>query len=123
MDVPARVAERAHSRWTRNESGCHISAYSVQSRDGQIVGELDVDHRDPDTCDKRCVNVDHLRLLTPEQNRRRQGRKYPLGFCGRGHPDSERVPNHRGAMICPTCKREQTRESAIRVRARKLAAA
>lgn len=150
MDVPARVAERAHSRWTRNESGCHISAYSVQSRGyaqigwqgddgkmhgttahraawvhvhGQIVGELDVDHRDPDTCDKRCVNVDHLRLLTPEQNRRRQGRKYPLGFCGRGHPDSERVPNHRGAMICPTCKREQTRESAIRVRARKLAAA
>lgn len=143
MDIPPRVAQRAYERWTPNEHGCHISTYSVQSKGyaqigwqgddgkmhgttahraawvhvhGQIPAGMEVDHRI--VCDWRCVNVDHLRLLTVAQNRRQEGRAYPVGYCTRGHPDSLRVQTKRGAWICPICKREQTRESYWRVRAR-----
>ncbi|MCV7358473.1 HNH endonuclease signature motif containing protein [Mycolicibacterium fluoranthenivorans] len=147
-EIPERVGQRAFDRWTLGENGCHISTYSVQSRGyaqigwrdekgnhgttahraawvhvhGQVADGFDVDHCNPEHCDKRCVNVDHLRLLTVAQNRRQEGRGFPLGFCKRGHPNSGRVQNHRGAWICPTCKRDQTRESYLRCQARKAAA-
>jgi len=143
--IPERVRQRAFDRWTPNENGCHISTYSVQSRGyaqvgwkddegahsttahraawvhvhGQIIGEFDVDHRDPEHCDKRCVNVDHLRLLTPTQNRQQQGRAFELGLCTRGHSASERRPSNRG-MVCGQCRREWNQESYQR---RKLAVA
>ena len=143
LSIPVRVAQRAFERWTLGENGCRISTYSTQSSGyaqiawlgedgkyhgttahraawvhvhGQIDAGMDVDHIN--VCDTRCVNVGHLRLLTAAQNRRQEGREFPLGFCKRGHPDSERVQNHRGAWICPTCKRKQTRESYLRVRGR-----
>jgi hypothetical protein len=135
LEIPDRVAKRAYERFVANENGCHISTYSVQSRGyaqigwqddngrmhgttahraawvhvhGQIEGEMDVDHRD--VCDKRCVNVNHLRLLTPTQNRQKQGRKFPLGLCTRGHPDSQRIRTKKG-MECGQCRREWNRES------------
>ena len=145
--IPGRVAERAYRNYLCSSSGCHISTYSVQSSgyaqvgwsdsgkarattahraawvymNGQVPDGMDVDHTN--ACDKRCVNVDHLRLLTIAQNRRRQGRGYPVGFCNRGHADSNRIQNHRGAWICPACKKEQTHESAVRVRARRMGVA
>lgn len=147
LQIPARVSQRAYDSWTLGEHGCQISTYSTQSRGyaqvcwkddvgfhgttahraawvhvhGQIVGEFDVDHRDPDHCDRRCVNVEHLRLLTPQQNRRQQGRAFPVGFCKRGHPDSLRVQTKRGEKICPICKREQTQESNLRCKQRRAA--
>lgn len=140
IEIPERVALRAFERWVPNGAGCHISTYSTQSSGyaqigwreagsrtvttahraawvhvhGQITDDMDVDHIH--VCDRRCVNVDHLRLLTPQQNRRQQGRDYPLGFCKRGHPDSERIQNHRGAWICPKCKKQTTHESYLRLK-------
>ncbi|WP_308160131.1 HNH endonuclease signature motif containing protein [Mycolicibacterium goodii] len=141
MIIPERVAQRAHENWEPNENGCHISKYSTQSRGyaqigwfdselgktrmttahraawvhvhGQIEGEMDVDHIDPESCDRRCVNVDHLRLLTPSQNRQQQGRKHPLGLCTRGHDESHRRMTSRG-MVCGQCRREWNRESYAR---------
>ncbi|MBX9918600.1 MAG: HNH endonuclease [Mycolicibacterium frederiksbergense] len=75
---------------------------------------MDVDHRP--TCDRRCVETDHLRLLTAHDNRRRQGRDWPLGECSRGHSDSHRFKSRRG-LICRLCKNEQSRESKQRRKA------
>ncbi|TXH20714.1 MAG: HNH endonuclease [Mycobacterium sp.] len=142
LTIPARVTQRAFVNWTMGDNGCHLSTYSVQSRGyaqigwweegkghattahraawvhvhGQINGEMDVDHRDPDKCDRRCVHVDHLRLLTPSQNRQQQGRKFPLGYCTRGHNSSHRRKTKRG-MVCMQCRREWNRESAARRKA------
>ena len=135
--IPDRVAKRAFERWAETESGCRISTYSVQSRgyaqigwydsdlgktngttahraawvhiNGQVPEGMDVDHTF--VCDRRCVNVSHLRLLTIAQNRQRQGRAFPLGYCTKGHPDSERRMTHRG-MCCRICHRDSNRKKA-----------
>ncbi|MFV8234060.1 HNH endonuclease signature motif containing protein [Mycobacteroides chelonae] len=136
--VPPEVARRAFENWTCAPNGCHISTYSVQSRgyaqigwlggdrkqhgttahraawvhlNGQVPEGMEVDHTY--VCDRRCVNVDHLRLLTSAQNKQHQGRAFPLGFCTRGHPDSERKLTGSG-MECAICRREWNRESARR---------
>lgn len=142
VTIPDRVAQRAFENWTEGDGGCHISTYSTQSSGyaqigwwadgkshmttahraawvhvhGQIEGDMDVDHRP--TCDYRCVNDEHLRLLTPQDNRRRQYGDWPLGECRRGHPDSMRVPSTRGTR-CGECHREESRE---RYRNKQLAA-
>lgn len=146
--IPARVAERAATKWFADSNGCHVSTYSTQSSgyaqvcwlgdDGKYHGTtahcaawthhhgpvpdgFDVDHRP--TCDKRCVNDGHLRLLTAQENRRRNKRnstdqQWPFGECVRGHDESHRVRTRKG-MICGTCKREQTAESNARIGARR----
>lgn len=112
--IPERVARRAYFKAVLDENGCHISTYSTAShgyaqigwRDadyrqvvlahraawthvhGQIPAGMTVDHKP--TCDRRCVNVDHLRLLTNLENARRtSGRDWPLGQCINGHSNSE----------------------------------
>ena len=126
--IPERVAKRAYERWTDGENECHISTYSVASHGyaqigwqdpgmkrsdmttahraawthvhGQIPERMDIDHvcRNP-----RCVNVEHLRLLTPEDNRRRNKGDYELGLnCKRDHPPESRVRTGRG-MVCRDC--------------------
>src|ERR1700739_2732367 len=93
IPVPTRVAERAYLKYERDANECHISTYSVASHGyaqigwtdtwgvrrgtaahraawvhihGQIPEGMTVDHKP--TCDRRCVNVKHLRLLTNFEN-------------------------------------------------------
>lgn len=134
--IPARVAKRAYEKFVEDENGCYISTYSVASHGyaqigwqdpgmkrsdmttahraawthvhGQIPERMDIDHRE--TCDRRCVNVDHLRLLTPEENRRRNKGDYELGLnCKRDHPPEARVRTKRG-MVCRDCNLARIRE-------------
>jgi len=134
-EIPARAAERAYSNWTLGQNGCYISTYSVAShgyaqvgwrRDdgkndattahraawthvhGQIPERTDIDHRQE--CDRRCVNVDHLRLLSPEENRRRNKGDFPMGqSCKRGHPPTARKKTERG-MVCQMCNAARIKE-------------
>lgn len=140
--IPARAAQRAYEKFVPDSNGCYISTYSVAShgyaqvgwRDfvtkkndattahraawthvhGQIPERMDIDH----ICrNHRCVNVDHLRLLTPEDNRRRNKGDYELGqSCKRGHPPEARVRTDRG-MVCRDCNTARVREFYARKRA------
>ena len=128
--IPKRVAERAATRFSMSEDGCHISTYSVASHGYAQIGWIHegkacgttahraawvyahktqipegstVDH----TCKKRrCVNPEHLRLLGNFENARRtSGRDWELGECINGHPNSELYwdgTRHR----CLPCARE-----------------
>ena len=129
MIIPEAVSQRAFDRWAWNYNGCRVSTYSTGSHGyaqigwhekgrtrmtlahraawthvyGQIPGGMTVDHLP--TCDRRCVHVPHLRLLTNFDNARRQGRDWPLGECSRGHPDSNLV-EMSGRMRCYLCRLE-----------------
>lgn len=135
MIIPDRVTQRAYSHWTEDKNGCYISTYAPGSHGyaqigwkddyhnygttahraawvhvhGQIEGRMDVDHR-PE-CDRRCVNVLHLRLVTPSQNRRRNKTAFPIEWaCKRGHDESERRKTTRGEWVCRACDREDSRK-------------
>ena len=126
--IPPHVAVRALSRWTlESPTGCHISTYSVASHGyaqigwhtageprrgtlahraawtavyGQIPEGMTIDH----LCkNRRCVNVEHLRLLTNYENARRtSGRDWPLGRCLHGH-SNEHLVNWAGRWHCRIC--------------------
>lgn len=129
--IPSAVAERAAIRYeVDNSTGCHISTYSTGSHGyaqigwktahvrrcvtahravwvyahGPIPEAMTIDHM----CkNRRCVNVEHLRLLTNYENARRtDGRDWPLGRCANGHPNSflELFPD--GRVHCGICARE-----------------
>lgn len=90
ITIPLRVTEKALSRVVMGEGGCHVSTYSVASHGYAQIGWLDeggkmrgstapraamapipdgmtVDH----TCrNRRCVNRDHMRFVTLEENGR-----------------------------------------------------
>ena len=127
--IPAAAAERAYTRFAESPGGCFISTYSVASHGyaqigwggkttgrggttahraawvhvhGQIPNGMTIDH----LCkNRRCVNVDHLRMLTNYENARRTaGRDWPLGECVNGHPDSELIPVEGGRRTkCGIC--------------------
>lgn len=128
--VPDRVIERVMARVER-AGECIVSTYSTGSHgyaqvgwhaDGRVMmtlchrvaweaaygpipGGLTVDH----ICrNRRCINVDHLRLLTNEANGRANAQSL-LTHCLRGHPFDEantyvRANGHR---ICRACSRER----------------
>lgn len=131
FEIPDRVAERAYTNATVDEDGCRISNYSVASHgyaqigwqigngkrrgttahraawvhvNGQIPDGMTVDH----LCKKpRCVNVDHLRLLSNFENARRTaGRDWPVGECINGHPNSELAFPEGGKAYCRPCARD-----------------
>jgi hypothetical protein len=142
LQIPERVALRAYDAWELAPSGCYISTYSVASHgyaqigwhekshgrstmtlahraawvhaNGQIPDGMTVDHKP--TCDRRCVNVDHLRLLTNYENARRtSGRDWPLGECINGHPNSELYVADGGRRIrCRPCYLATKRASSAR---------
>lgn len=142
--IPKRVAARAATRFVGDEHGCHISTYSVASHgyaqigwvdewdgrtkmvtahraawvhaNGQIPEGMTIDH----LCkQRRCVNLEHLRMLENFENARRtSGRDWPLGQCVNGHPDSELV-HWGGKWKCRPCTLDVQR----RYRARKAARA
>ena len=131
--IPERVAERAATRWEPEENGCWISTYSVASHGYAQVGWKGVDrihavtaHRaawvhfngkqipEGFTIDhlckqRRCVNPEHLRVLSNFENARRtSGRDWKLGECAHGHPNSLLRP--RGKHLeCLECSREWQR--------------
>ena len=79
---------------------------AVIVRDGAIPDGMTVDHacHDSYVCTekpcphRRCVNPDHLRVMSTAEN---TGRQWERGTCRKGHPLSER-PDGR-ARRCRTC--------------------
>ena len=131
--IPERVALRAVSRFELDpQTGCHISTYSVASHgyaqigwqgkdyrqvvtahraawvhaNGQIPEGMTIDH----LCkNRRCVNVEHLRLMSNFENARRtSGRDWPIGQCVNGHPNTELV-RRGGKLMCRICSGEWQR--------------
>jgi hypothetical protein len=142
--IPERVCERVLAKVVMGPNGCHISTYSVASHGYAQVGWTDergrtvtlahraawtgvhgpiplgmtVDHTCP-VRNRRCVRIDHLRLLPNLENARRtDGRDWDLGRCINGHSHELWRPKteQRTKGYCVLCRRE--REAAKR---RKLA--
>ena len=139
-NIPHRVAKRAISQFVVDENGCHISTYSVASHgyaqigwgigDGkidvttahraawvahtgeQIPADMTIDHTGKE---RRCVNPDHLRVLSNVENgRRTNGRDWKHGQCANGHPNKYLVVDpgrrtkdgkKRQGLRCQKCKR------------------
>jgi hypothetical protein len=126
--IPERIADRARSRSILDpDSGCLISTYSVgshgysqigwhtdgvrivtlthrvvwASQRGPIPDGMTVDHM----CKTRkCVNIDHLRLLSNFENARRtSGRDWELGKCVNGHSNSFLTQFSNGKTGCSLC--------------------
>lgn len=141
VPIPAAVARRAHDHHTIDSNGCWISTYSTTSRGYAQIGWYDratgktvmvLAHRASwthvngqmplgETLDhlcheKRCVNPEHLRLLSNEQNARRGALDIddvPIGECLHGHgPENmtRRERMMRGKLVtvseCRVCKAE-----------------
>ena len=116
VPVPAHVAQRAITNIDKQPDGCWISRYSIGSHgyaqvgwnlgggkihtvlahraawtvvNGQVPMAMTIDH----TCKvRRCVNPEHLRLLSNIENaRRNQGDDFPMGGCRHGHPNTALV--------------------------------
>jgi hypothetical protein len=132
-----RHVERTLAHADRDARGCLVSRYSTgshgyaQAWDGSTVvlahrlvweGEHDpipdgmtVDHRDH--CNRKCIEISHLRLITNYQNaRRNRGDANPdLTVCLNGHdaPLVQRVRQRRGEariwLTCIECERERQR--------------
>ena len=138
--IPERVAERAISRYVVElATRCHISTYSVASHGyaqigwnlsdgsgknagttahraawtavhGPIPAGMTIDH----TCkNRRCVNVNHLRMLTNHENSRRTaGRDWPLGQCVNGHDNKHLTYTDGGRRVkCGICMKEWSRRN------------
>jgi len=156
IEIPERVAERAFTHWELSPTGCYISTYSTASHGyaqvgwqdgdfrtcvtahraawvhvhGQIPIDMTVDHKP--TCDKRCVNVEHLRLLTNFENARRSNnRDWPIGECANGHSNEYLLKQwikseNRYRLRCGMCikmdslkSRENIKNDPIKARKRK----
>ena len=131
-NIPAAVADRARTKVKVDPvSGCHNSSYSVGSHGYAQVGWGNkVDGRGTTTAhravwthyfgpiplgmtidhlcrNRRCVNIEHLRMLTNFENARRTaGRDWPLGQCVNGH-DNKFLTESGGKRFCSVCKRER----------------
>lgn len=138
--IPPHVCERVVSRVAMGPNGCHLSTYATHPQwgysqltlaceggartfyahraawtyaYGQIPEAMVIDHM----CRvRRCIRIDHLRLLPREENARRNwGRDYPLGLsCHQGHDPSERVVIHDGGRsrtTCLACRRQRRRKT------------
>lgn len=127
MVIPDHVAKRAAENYVTDDHGCQLSTYSIGSHGypqigwnlagsrrtttahraawvnarGQIAEGMTVDH----ICkNRRCVNVDHLRLLTNFENARRtNGRDWKLGECVNGHLNEFLKTEPSGKRKCMKC--------------------
>ena len=93
----------------------HRVAY--ESVHGPIPDGMTVDHtcHDPDVCRKgvqcphrRCVNVEHMVLVTPDDNRRRKYHYSSLKtHCPVGHAyEGDNLAAWGGRRYCRTCRNE-----------------
>lgn len=88
----------------------HREIYSQQV--GPIPGGLEIDH----LCrNRRCVNVDHLEVVTHTENMRRAKGQVD-GICKKGHNDW--FVDKYGVRKCRECRRATAREHAARKRAK-----
>lgn len=93
---------------TRDHRKAHRAAWEAAY--GAIPDGLTVDH----LCfNPGCVNPEHLRLLTADENRRNQ-RSATKATCDSGHeftPENTyyRTPSCSGARQCRACNREAVR--------------
>jgi hypothetical protein len=132
--IPERIAERARFRSVQDPAtDCLISTYSAGSHGyaqigwvedgerivtlahrviwasvhGPIPTDMTVDHM----CKTRkCVNVEHLRLLSNFENGRRANRDWPLGECANGHSNDHLKVFWDGRRHCEICAREWQRK-------------
>ena len=136
--IPNKVITRATNNVTHLPNGCIVSNYSTGSHKyaqigwhengktkmvlihrlvwqihyGEIPNDMTVDH----TCKTRkCINVDHMRLLSNFDNARRQfGSDWSIGFCKNGHSDSNLIAvsrrtksgEKRKGLACSICIKE-----------------
>lgn len=132
--IPDRAAERAATNYTANDAGCFISNYSIGShgyaqvgwQNGserravtahraawvyyhgtQIPDGMTVDH----LCkERKCVNPEHLRLLSNFENARRtSGRDWPVGECANGHSNEYLMADYSGKLHCSICSKAHQR--------------
>lgn len=142
MEIPERVYTRVVEKADVNESGCLVSRYSVGSHgyaqvgwytqgrqsmtlchraiwqyvNGKLPDGMTVDH----VChNRRCVNINHLRLLSNFENARRNkaGKDWPLGECAQGHPNTELI-RRAGRWRCRICLQIKSRKDYAKRRAR-----
>lgn len=142
--IPDRVAERAATRY-EVEGQCWVSTYSVASHGYAQIGWRNGDYRQmvtahraawvhhagqqiPEgytvdhTCkNRRCVNPEHLRVLSNYDNARRtNGRDWPLGQCANGHDDKHLTLADGGRRVrCSICVAEYRRRYYVKKRAQK----
>lgn len=112
QDPPERVVQRVLSKVAMGPRGCHISTYSVASHGYAQIGWREGDERPVTLChrvmwiwfrgpipegmtidhmckNKRCIRLQHLRLIPNYENSRRgNARDWPLGKCAKGHDDA-----------------------------------
>lgn len=148
MIIPDRVIDRAFANVKRDDSGCLISLYSVANHGyaqigwsvnnktkmvlvhrlvwqvyfGEIPRDMTIDH----ICkNRRCVDINHLRLLSNFENARRTfNSDFELGFCKNGHSNDELIRvtrrtksgEKRNGLACRICRGDYQR----RYRAKKL---
>lgn len=139
MEIPTRVAERLLSNYSKDSRGCWISNYSVGSHGYSQIGWQDsgarflvLGHRaswaihrgnipDGMTVDhichsRKCINPEHLRLLTNLENAKRNEPEdnHQLGWlCKRNHgKDGFRTVmrkyksgKYKEALVCDSCLR------------------
>lgn len=141
VPIPDRVAQRVLARVTPGEDGCVLSTYSVASHGYAQIGWKDADgimrgttaHRAAWTAvhgpipdgmtvhhrchERRCVNVEHMELLTNEQNarRNRDGLDWERdGTCANGHGSEHYQPinyvDGRRRHRCVICAAEYKRK-------------
>lgn len=89
---------------------------AVIVRDGAIPAGMTVDHlcHNSDTCrldaectHRRCVNPDHLAVVTIGQN---TARRWESGKCQLGHELAYRKRGNGKARYCPTCQADYQRD-------------
>lgn len=83
-----------------------VHRIAVINREGGIAEGLTVDHL---CMNKKCVNPDHLEVVTVAENnkRARHAAGYHIGgACGQGHPlTDESTRRARNRLICKECER------------------
>lgn len=145
LNIPARVAARAATRYAEDGNGHHVSTYSVGTHGyaqvgwhddegkahattahraawvywfGPIPDGMTVDH--DGRCPRPCVHRDHLRLLENFENARRTlGRDWKLGECINGHPNSRLHTQPNGRTRCIDCRADYQRAYRARQRAKR----
>lgn len=130
FEIPLRAAKRAATNYTVDDNGCFISNYSVASHGYAQIGWQDGSERRVTTAHRaawvyahgtqipegmtidhicktrRCVNPNHLRLMTNFENARRTaGRDWPVGECINGHSNEHLVKGRGGRYECKLCRK------------------
>lgn len=83
----------------------HRLAYVLSK--GKIIRGMEIDH----ICkNKKCINPDHLEMVTPTENKRRSncpsGENFRKTHCIRGHEfNATNTYIHRGQRRCLICKK------------------